>query len=357
MQFNALIVLTLSVTADDPTIDVAHQRVTPETAEMIELVWSVLDMTTLSTASVERVLIKPESTPLTEYCTKYTGLTNEDLAEAGDFSIAIQNLKTFIETQFTSRQCTFCFCTHGIWELRTQLPGEAARKNVTLPSYLASPKFFDLKQELNTWSKHHPELGLETTGVEDLRAIAQTLGLSTGLETMSALNRATLITEIAKHMLQERSGTVFNQPIDTGADHARFLEEQSRVVHLSGLPENCTQPELHAWLAQAGSPPEMLWMIRGPYDRAGGTGFAIARTHEEALQMLTLNGRQLRDRAVNVSPSSEQVLEAASGITGPFPVGVRGSGVAWRGVAWSGVMWCGAVVDVTIDMRIRSSEQ
>jgi hypothetical protein len=250
-----------------------------------------------------------------------TGLTEADLVEAGNFASAIDAVDIFIEESLVGQQVSFCLCTQGAWSFNAQLKGEATRKDVMLPASLYNPTLFDLKQELSRWSTDHTNVHLDAVNLDNLAAVAKALGLQTPDKISSALEHCAVMAAIVRYMITHDQGTSFLQPIDIGADLNRFKSEQSRVVYLCGLPENCTQPELHGWLAQAGCPPETLWMICGAEGRASGTGFAIARTHEEALQMITLNGQQLRNRVVDVSPSNENVLEAASGITGPFPVG------------------------------------
>ncbi|KAI9593811.1 hypothetical protein BDF19DRAFT_446993 [Syncephalis fuscata] len=300
VPYHALLVLSLSVTSDDPAVDPSKAKVTKENAEIIDIAWSVLNTATFSVTPVKHVSIKPASTPITKYCTTQTGLTEADLVEAGNFASAVDALDIFIEESLVDQQISFCLCAQGAWNLSAQLKNEAARKEVMLPGHLYNPTVFDLKQELSKWSSSHGDARLDIVNLDDLTAVAKSLGLQTPDTISSALEHCAVMAAVVRHLITHDQGAAFTQPIDTGADLDQFRMEKSRVVHLCGLPDNCTQPELHE-------------------GRASGSGFAIARTHEEALQMITLNGRQLRNRVVDVSPSNENVLEAASGITGPFP--------------------------------------
>ncbi|RKP26681.1 hypothetical protein SYNPS1DRAFT_8347, partial [Syncephalis pseudoplumigaleata] len=336
VPYHALLVVSLSTTSDDPAADPAQARVTKDNAEIIDIAWSVLNTANLSVSPVKHVPIKPVDTPVTQHCTTQTGITEADLVEAGNFAAAIDALEFFVKESLAGQQLSFCLCTQDAWAFNAQLKSEAARKEVTLPASLRNPSIFDLKQELAKWSADHATAPLAAVELDDLAAVAGALGLQTPDKIASALEHCAVMAAIVRHMLTHDQGTSFRRPIDTGADLEQFKAEQSRVVYLCGLPENCTQPELHGWLAQAGCPPETLWMICGAEGRASGSGFAIARTHEEALQMVTLNGQQLRNRVVDVSPSNEHVLEAARGMTGPFPVAGGHAGYASGAMAMHG---------------------
>ena len=47
-------------------------------------------------------------------------------------------------------------------------------------------------------------------------------------------------------------------------DFNQFKKEQSKVIHLAGLPHDVTQPELEAWFSGQGIRPTSLSMIKSP---------------------------------------------------------------------------------------------
>ncbi|KAI8050372.1 hypothetical protein BDF22DRAFT_696851, partial [Syncephalis plumigaleata] len=245
VPYHALLIVSLSVTCDDPAVDPAQARVTKDNAEIIDIAWSVLNTANFSVTPVKHVPVKPANTPITQYCTMHTGLTEADLVEAGNFASGIDALDIFIEESLVDQQVSFCLCTQGAWSFNAQLKGEATRKDVMLPASLYNPTLFDLKQELSKWSTHHADVQLDTVNLDDLADVAKALGLQTPDRISSALEHCAVMAAIVRHMITHDQGTSFLQPIDTGADLDRFKSEQSRVVYLCGLPENCTQPELH----------------------------------------------------------------------------------------------------------------
>ncbi|CAG8457604.1 10321_t:CDS:2 [Paraglomus occultum] len=313
-----LIVIDFEATCDENPNPQALQ-VTKETAEIIEFAWVVVDTSTLEVVYQHSQYVKPENTTLTPFCTQLTNITWDKLENAGTLKDAIIALDNYIQSYIVSQGKNFCFCTHGAWDLRIQLPREARDKHIELPSYLAHCRMFDLKQEYQRWQVHHPDVVLKSQSLGEMCSVfdLQVVGPQ-----HSGLNDSLTMVNIIRYFCSFGHHDVFVNPIDTNADLNQFKKEQSKVIHLAGLPHDVTQHELEAWFSGQGVRPTTLWMIRTlDQQKPSGTGFGIFATHEDAMACLEMNGRTLGDRAIEVSPSSERVIEVAGTILAPFPVG------------------------------------
>lgn len=266
----------------------------------------------------QQIYVKPERTTLTPFCTEVTGIKWSSLVEAGTLEDAITELDNYIQKEIENEKKSFCFVTHGGWVLRIQLPREARDKSITLPNYLSFCRMFDLKQEIQRWQVHHPEVSLRSTSLRDLceifrleRVTDQTVGLNAALTTV----------EIIKYLTAARHSDVFVHPIDTNADLKQFKKEESEVIHLAGLPFEVTQGELEAWFSSNGLRPKTMLMIQ-PSDNSKPSisGFVVFQQHSDAMRALALNGRCLGDRPIEVCPSSSRVIDAAGNMLVSFPL-------------------------------------
>jgi hypothetical protein len=87
---------------------------------------------------------------------------------------------------------------------------------------------------------------------------------------------------IKKSQPPENHPDVLTKPRDALADVHAFLTERSKVLHLSGLPNDTTQSELESWFTQHGGRPTTFWTLRTPDShKMTGSGYAIFSTHEE----------------------------------------------------------------------------
>jgi hypothetical protein len=125
---------------------------------------------------------------------------------------------------------------------------------------------------------------------------------------------------IRKSQPPQEHPDVLTKPMDARADVRAFLQERSKVLHMSGLPHDTTQSELESWFTQFGGRPITFWTLRTPdAHKPTGSGFVIFSSHEEAAESLCMNGRALNDKAIEVSPSSHRVLDKAADILVSFP--------------------------------------
>ena len=312
----------------------------------------------------QSVLVRPINTPITPLCTSLTTLTWEHVKNAGSFRDAINSIDAYISDKLLDKNAgpsatpKFAFVTLTPWDLRVQMPREARDKNVVLPAYLQHPVLFGLRQEYQTFQSHHPEtLAFSSSGlssicagleVEEVRSSGKvTGGLPFHLQALApssprrALEEALTLTRCLRSLVQKSrpsqtnpSGDpdVLSRPLDARSDVRAFLGERSKVLHLSGLPHDTTQSELESWFTQYGGRPIAFWTLRTPEGgKPSGSGFVVFGSHEEvslssalppslastltrqqAAESLSMNGRALNDRAIEVSPSSSRVLDRAA---------------------------------------------
>jgi len=232
-------------------------------------------------------------------------LTWDHVQNAGSFREAIQRIDAFVKDQIHTPQKTFVFVALDAWDLRVQIPREARDKAVALPPYLQHPKCFELRGEYARWQQSHPEA--LPFGPSSLSNICAALEVEAGLHSSTsssslthyssahtqystprrAMETADIIAKALKALIKksqppENHPDVLTKPRDALADVHAFLAERSKVLHLSGLPNDTTQSELESWFTQHGGRPTTFWTLRTPDShKMTGSGYAMFSTHEE----------------------------------------------------------------------------
>ncbi|KAF2841200.1 hypothetical protein M501DRAFT_1014013 [Patellaria atrata CBS 101060] len=331
------VVIHVATTCDEHGV-----YVTKDSAEVIEIGWILLDAKSCEELHRESVLVKPVNTPITPLCTSLTTLTWEHVRNSGSFRDAINRFDSFAQEHIVPNSLEFAFVTLDSWDLRVQLPREARDKSVVLPPYLQHSRTFDLRTEYQRWQAHHPEslpfgssalanicAALEVEPVQSSAPIKHNLPFH--LQALApasprrAMEEAVTLARVLRGLIrksqpQHEHPDVLTRPMDARADVRAFLNERSKVLHMSGLPHDTTQSELESWFTQFGGRPIAFWTLRTPdQHKPTGSGFAVFSSHEEAAESLCMNGRALNEKAIEVSPSSSRVLDRAAEILTPFP--------------------------------------
>ena len=233
-----------------------------------------------------------------------TTLTWEHVRTAGTFRDAINRFDTFAQEHLIPKNYEFAFVTLDSWDLRVQLPREARDKAVVLPPYLQHSRTFDLRTEYQRWQQHHPEslpfgpsslanicAALEVEPVQSSAPIKHNLPFH--LQALApasprrAMEEAVTLTRVLRGLIRksqppEEHPDVLSRPMDARADVRAFLQERSKVLHMSGLPHDTTQSELESWFTQFGGRPIAFWTLRTPdQHKPTGSGFAVFSSHEE----------------------------------------------------------------------------
>ncbi|KAF2201054.1 RNA binding protein [Delitschia confertaspora ATCC 74209] len=331
------VVIHVATTCDEHGV-----YVTKDSAEVIELGWILLDAKSCEELHRQSVLVKPVNTPITALCTSLTTLTWDQVRNAGTFRDAINQFDQFAQEHLVSKKHEFAFVTLDSWDLRVQLPREARDKAVVLPPYLQHSRTFDLRTEYQRWQAYHPEslpfgssalsnicAALEVEPVQSSAPIKHNLPFH--LQALApasprrAMEEAVTLARVLRGLIRKSQPPqdhpdVLTKPMDARADVRAFLNERSKVLHMSGLPHDTTQSELESWFTQFGGRPIAFWTLRTPdQHKPTGSGFAVFSSHEEAAESLCMNGRALNEKAIEVSPSSSRVLDRAADILTPFP--------------------------------------
>lgn len=330
------LLLQVSTTCDEHGV-----YVTKDSAESIKLSWIGVDSRSLQGSFSGSALVRPVNTPLTELCTTLTGLTWDHVKDAGNFRDAIIELDNSIHEHILSKDLSFDFVVLDAWDLRVQIPREARDKGITLPSYLQYPRLFEFKREFTRWQSYHPEsIPFASTSLTTICAaldidLSDTLSPSSQMPALSSSFGSMPIApsgDSCKVLMRALIGlkrkcepdgshpTVFKRPMDAWVDIQAFFAERSKVIHMSGLPQDTTQSELESWYTQHGGRPIAFWTFRTvDQHKTTGSGLAVFSTHEEALESLKMSGRALGEKAIEISPSTGRILDKAAQILTPFP--------------------------------------
>lgn len=294
------------------TCDEHGVYVTRDSTEIIELAWTVVQPGVEPT--VHSSLVCPVNTPITSLCTQLTGISWEMVQNAGSLADAVAEFGK-LATEGT------VFVSLDSWDLRVQLPREARDKHVVLPPAVKHPRVFDLGRE---WLKYENACG-RTSSTTHPALLQVCRSVEVDPPTSPRAGPAAFCVAKALQALVRRAPpkdypSVLTRPLDVEADLRAFLVGGCKVLHLENLPADTTQSELESWFTQHGGRPIAFWTMRTPdQHKPTGFGFAMFASHDEAVEALALNGRALNDKVVEVSPSSEQVIERAQDLLTPFP--------------------------------------
>ncbi|KAG0364109.1 hypothetical protein BGZ54_007838 [Gamsiella multidivaricata] len=313
-EYDYYIVLDFEATCDDNK-PASELLVTSATSEIIEFSWLCVAKNNFAVLHEEQTYVKPVSTPLTPFCQHLTKITSETLENAGTLLDAINILDSYITTEILDKGKTFCFVTHGAWDLRIQLPREAKEKGITLPAYLKEPILFDLKEEATKWIAHHSEVVLKSFSLEKM---CEAFAVSLAGQLHSGLDDAKTIVNIMKYLVAFAHTDVFTQATDPAQTLKMFKMEESKIVRISSLSFDITQPELEAFFAAKNLKPKELVMQSNNSNRPSGGGFVVFEKHSDALAALELNGALLGQRTIEISPSSKASMEVLKGRLSSF---------------------------------------
>lgn len=303
------------------TCDENNSYVTPDSSELILLAWTFVSASTLDIISSRSIYIRPTNTPITPWCTQIHGITWEHVRDAGSFRDAVAELEQSITE--TVGKDGFSFVSYDSFPLRVHIPREARDKAVDLPEYLRHPRVFELRSEFAKWKKdrkdgERSERGKDRGGttaemLAAIRASTEDDVPETAADALSPIDTCTaILVGLAK------TPSLFTRPYDSAEDARMFKQEQSKILSLKNLPTDTTQSELESWFTQFGGRPVAFWAVKS--DHHNHIGFAVFATHQQAAEALLMNGRGLGDRAIEVQPSSNSVLDKASAVLTPFPV-------------------------------------
>jgi inhibitor of KinA sporulation pathway (predicted exonuclease) len=253
----------------------------------------------------EQRYVKPVSTTLTPFCQSRTKITPEKLENAGTLAEAVESLDQYITTEILDKGKSFCFVTHGGWDLRIQLPREAKEKGISLPIYLKEPILFDLKEEATKWVAYHSEVVLKSFSLEKM---CEAFNVSQVGQLHSGIDDAKTIVGIMKYLVAFAHTDVFTQAMDPAQQLKMFKQDESKIVRISSSSFDITQSELEKFFSSKQLKPKALIM-----QASGAGGFAEFEKHNDALAALELNGSPLGQRTLEITPSSQASMDVLKG--------------------------------------------
>lgn len=222
---------------------------------------------------------------------------------------AIDSLDAFVTSEILDKGKTFCFVTHGAWDLRIQLPREAKEKGITLPLYLKEPIVFDLKEEATKWIAHHPEVVLKSFSLEKMCeafAVTQVGQLHSGIDDVKT------IISIMMYLVAFAHPDVFTQATDPAQVLKMFKDSGSKIVRISSMSFDITQSEVETFFTSNKLTPKEVVIQTTASNKPTGSGFIVFESHVDALAALELNGAPLGTRVIEITPSSKAVMDTTN---------------------------------------------
>lgn len=273
------------------------------------------------------------------------------------FQQAIEQFDKGIQSAIGADSEVVLCSLNSTWDVRVTIPRQAHDDGIVLPSYLQHPKIFDLWKEYERWCTNHPEVSSlrknDGKRAKDLSEISKVLEVPEKFlnETANLEKTVQILLQLHKKCSNpDDNSMVLTLPYDSYSDTRNFLQEQSKVLYLNNLPPDTTQSELESWFTQFGARPIGFWTVKNiveetsnvnnnwsmnnsPYveEQDSISGFVVFQTHEEAMEVLMLNGRSILSNMANtkqprvvehiveIQPSSTRVLDRAQAILSPFP--------------------------------------
>ncbi|CAH6720316.1 putative RNA-binding protein involved in heterochromatin assembly [[Candida] jaroonii] len=321
------VVVDINTTCDD-----TNTYVTKDSTEIIEFSWSIIDSKTLEIINETKNLVKPVNTPITSYCNQITGITWDRVKDSKLLKDIVTDFEKAIKEHVGAKE--FSLVSMEANDLKVQLPRESRDKGIILPPFLQHPRIFDFRSEFNKWQINHPEylnyngnlngilVALELVKSEDDKSDKE---LPTKIEDKGITLYSKLLIQLIKKSPLESDSNVLTKPYDVAQDIKIFLNERSKIIYLTNLPFDTTQSELESWFTQFGARPIAFWTLKNldnsnlKFKVKGISGFAVFSSHEEARDSLSLNGRGLNDRVIEIQPSSTRILDKANDLLTAFP--------------------------------------
>eukprot|EP01118_Nematostelium_gracile_P000780 TRINITY_DN10788_c0_g1_i1.p1 TRINITY_DN10788_c0_g1~~TRINITY_DN10788_c0_g1_i1.p1 ORF type:complete len:398 (-),score=85.84 TRINITY_DN10788_c0_g1_i1:13-1206(-) len=228
-----LIIVDLEATCDFSPVP----AVTPETAEIIEFPYVVLDTKTLEIVHEKQMYIKPENLKgITPYCHVLTSITQEVVSTGVFLGEAIRQMDQYLSKNFDEN--SFCIVTDGVWDLSCQLRSEAKRKEIGLAPWYQ--EYYNVREEFRKFLPFFPFSIREPT----LHIMLQAMGLDFVGKHHRGIDDCHSIATLVKAMLI--AGHSFENPMKIPEDYDQ-LKDPSFFTFAAHAPENswkcqfCTQ--------------------------------------------------------------------------------------------------------------------
>lgn len=184
---------------------------------------------------------KPQRTPLTEFCTELTGISEETLATAGTLEDALVAFgDAMSQAGLSERRC--CAVTHGPCDLELTLPRNCSANGCSIPPVLRN--YVDLREA----AQHF----VHTKGIKDQRAstlkeICEALGVDMIGDEHCGLDDAWMVLMSLQVLLKSQADL---QVINIDVEHKAFLSLECRehALAFDGMPFHASLKDVQVWL-------------------------------------------------------------------------------------------------------------
>lgn len=287
-------------------------------AELIEFAFAVYDARRDEITHIKQCYCKNVRTPLTEFCTRLTGITPAQLEEAGSLEEALGALTALLETEeFAGR--SVCAVTHGSWDLESLLPLNCKAVGLEVPLTLQT--YVDLRATVQKYfSGQRVQAGT-------LTEICAALGIKMAGRLHSGRDDAVMVA-MGVQALLKRSASII--PIELAPENLSFRAGEEQRLCLDGLSFTIVASDITDWLEGLGYTvaPSGLRMVLEGRGRPSGRAVVDFGSHESAAAALSdfEGGKRMRvrgvERQVLLRPLRDSEVSVAPAALIAFPTDV-----------------------------------
>ncbi|CAK0885488.1 unnamed protein product [Prorocentrum cordatum] len=279
------ICLDFEWTCDDNVAPGEVRRVHSDDVEIIEFSYAIYDGKRGVLACEGQHYCKNERTPITEFCTDLTGISDETLKDAGTLADALRALERALQApELAGRPC--CAVAHGSADLELVLPMHCKALGLEVPAVLQ--RYVDLRLAAQ---RHVHGTGAGGLRCSTLRQICEALEVKMIGQEHSGLDDSFMVLLATQQLLKVGAEM---EPVDFAAEWSSCVEhgEGDGRVCLDGLPYWCLVGDLLAWLGGhlgRAPPREFVFVVLGMDGRPTGRAvvqFGTAADAAEALRVL-----------------------------------------------------------------------
>eukprot|EP00930_Biecheleria_cincta_P036061 TRINITY_DN24761_c0_g1_i1.p1 TRINITY_DN24761_c0_g1~~TRINITY_DN24761_c0_g1_i1.p1 ORF type:complete len:546 (+),score=88.75 TRINITY_DN24761_c0_g1_i1:50-1687(+) len=268
------------------------RQVRGDNVEIIEFAFVVYDARVGREVCQGQHYCKNDRTPITEFCTRLTGISEQTLASAGSLGDALAAFEEAMQAKdLAGRPC--CAVAHGSADLELILPMHCRALGLKVPRVFE--QYIDLRLATQ---RHVASRGIKGVRASSLKEISEALGLETIGQEHCGLDDAWMVLMATQQLLKAGADL---QIVDIAAEHEAFMagEIQDSRLCLDGLPYFSVASELRAWFSkQLGTDDvpgaESMAVVLGRDNRPSQRALADFGTPEAARRALkALHGGRL----------------------------------------------------------------
>ena len=187
VPYDYVVCVDFEATCDELSDTHGTLEVARDTQEIIELPWVVLDVAALKVRESCQIYIKPAHTPVTEFCTELTGITDDTLRDGATFAEAVEKFAGFVEGDSSRAPSCYAHTANGTW------PSSATRLLERAWLCVLMHRYIDLRDVFRYWAEKKGQslrgTSLQTCAMpsESSSPVGYTLALTTPRPSRTAL--------------------------------------------------------------------------------------------------------------------------------------------------------------------------